>query len=77
MRLLGPLLETDRGLVYICGIAGMELGVMQKLSGILSPEALDQYVGLDDNVRDTVASWDRKMIHKQVRPTRKMFLEVY
>ncbi len=71
------LLETDRGLIYICGIAGMELGVMQKLAGILSPEALDQYIGLDDNIRDTVATWDRKMIHKQVRPTRKMFMEVY
>ena len=71
------LLSSSRGLIYICGIAGMELGVMQRLTGILSPDALEQYLGIDDDVRKTVATWDRKMIHKQIRPTRRMFMEVY
>jgi len=32
-----PVLESPRGLVYICGIAGMELGVFQRMTTELSP----------------------------------------
>lgn len=72
-----PLLERERTLVYICGIAGMELGVMQRLTTELSPAARDQYLHVDSETAADVENWTRRMIHKQIRPTRRMFLEVY
>jgi ferredoxin--NADP+ reductase len=72
-----PVLESQRTLVYVCGIAGMELGVFQRMTTELSPAAREQYLGVDAEVQQDVGAWTRRMIHKQVRPTRRVFLEVY
>jgi len=71
------MLSGGRALVYICGIAGMEIGVFQSLAKMLGPEALGQFLACDEDALRDVESWNRRMIHKQVRPTRKVFLEVY
>lgn len=75
--LLRPVFESERTLIYVCGIAGMELGVFQRLHTTLPASARDQYLGVDPEVAGEPKSWDRKMIHKQIKPTRRMFLEVY
>ncbi len=75
-ELLVPLLSSDRTLVYICGLAGMELGVFQALSRVLPPPAREPYLELDPAAGDP-AAWQRSMIHRQVCPTRRVFLEVY
>jgi ferredoxin--NADP+ reductase len=74
---LVPVLESERTLVYVCGIAGMELGIMQRLTTELAPAPREQYLQVDAEVLGEVEGWTRRMIHKQVRPTRRMFLEVY
>ncbi len=71
-----PVLSGERGLVYICGIAGMELGVLQGLARGLAPRALEQYVRVDASAGEP-AQWKRSMIHKLVSPTRRVFVEVY
>lgn len=70
-------LGSGRTLVYICGIAGMELGVLQALAKMLPREALGQYLICEDGALDDIDAWDRRMLHKQIRPTRKVFIEVY
>jgi hypothetical protein len=50
---------------------------MQRLTTELPPSARDQYVQVDADAAADVDGWTRRMIHKQVRPTRRMFLEVY
>jgi ferredoxin--NADP+ reductase len=70
-------LEGERGLIYICGIAGMELGVCQGLAMGLPAAAREQYLGVDADVLQDIPSWTRRMLHKQVRPTRRVFMEVY
>ncbi len=72
-----PMLESPRTLVYVCGIAGMELGIFQQIARGLSGPARDQYFQLDPAAAADISGWDRKMIHKQVRPTKRVFLEVY
>jgi ferredoxin--NADP+ reductase len=72
-----PLLESSRTLVYICGLAGMELGIFQKMAGLLPDHALQQYLKIDPEAVADVRSWTRAMLHKQVRPTRRIFIEVY
>lgn len=73
----GALLASGRTLVYVCGIAGMELGVLQAIATILGPAGAEAYVrGTAEVMRDPGA-WDRRMIPRQVQPTRRVFLEVY
>lgn len=75
--LLIPMLESERTLIYVCGIAGMELGLLQKLARCLPPSALEQYLTADAQTLGEVDTWTRRMLHKQVKPTRRVFLEVY
>lgn len=72
-----PLLEGERTLIYICGLAGMELGIFQRLAGILPDHALEQYLRVDPAVISDIRLWQRSMLHRQIRPTRRVFVEVY
>lgn len=74
---IAELLQGPRTLLYVCGVAGMELGILQALPSVLTPAAVGQYLRTDPEVSADPASWTRRMIHKQVRPTRRVFLEVY
>lgn len=74
--LLLPLFASSRTLVYICGLAGMELGIFQHLARQLPEAALHQYLHIDPAARDA-HKWERRMLHKEVKVTRRVFLEVY
>lgn len=76
-EVLSPILESPRTLVYICGIAGMELGVLQQIARVLPGGALEQYVEVDSAARADVGGWTRAMLQKQVKPTRRVMMEVY
>lgn len=71
------LLTDERTLLYVCGIAGMELGIFKHLAKMLPADQLDAYLEVDPEVRSDPDSWDRKMIPRKVRPTKRVFLEVY
>jgi len=74
---LGAMLSSERALVYICGIAGMELGILQGMARGLGASAARQYLQISPEVAGDIGAWTRKMIHKQVQITRRVFLEVY
>jgi len=74
---LQPMLASERTLIYICGLAGMELGVFQTLARILPPEQLAQYLTVSDELLADVDNWERSMIPKQLKKTKRVFLEVY
>ncbi|MEM9066229.1 MAG: hypothetical protein AAGB51_12145 [Planctomycetota bacterium] len=73
---LVPLLEDKRSLVYVCGIAGMELGIFRELHARLDPGRLGRLLAVDQEAGDPTG-WNRKMVNRQLKPTRRMFLEVY
>lgn len=75
-RLL-PILTGGRALVYICGLAGMELGIFQELALLLNGSALEQFLRVDAEAMRDIRRWNRSLIHKQVRPTHRVFMEVY
>ncbi|MBL4591476.1 MAG: hypothetical protein JKY96_05900 [Phycisphaerales bacterium] len=74
---LMPMLNADRTLVYICGIAGMELGIFKTLARTLSTDQLAQYLTLDPAIASDLDSWERRMIPRAIKPTKRIFLEVY
>lgn len=75
-RLL-PVFKSERTLMYICGVAGMELGIFQQLAFNLDEQGLAQYLDCDREALSDIRKWSRQMIHKQVRPTKRVFMEVY
>jgi ferredoxin--NADP+ reductase len=72
-----PMLASERTLIYICGIAGMELGILQTLARMLPSDQLAQYLSVDPKIGSDIDSWERKMIPRTVKPTKRVFLEVY
>lgn len=74
---LTEVLARPTTLVYICGILGMEIGIFQQMARILPPEVLAQYLRVDAQVADDIDSWTRRMLHRKLKPTRRVFLEVY
>ncbi len=74
---LGPMLASKRTLIYVCGIAGMELGVFQTLARLLPPDQLAQYLSLAPEIAGDIDNWERRMIPKKIKKTKRVFLEVY
>ena len=74
---LRPMLDSDRTLVYVCGIAGMEMGVFRTLWTMLPPDRRTQYLRVAEDVPADPALWDRRMIPRQIKPTKRVFMEVY
>lgn len=72
-----PLLSSDRTLVYVCGIAGMELGIFQHMARHLPPSTLEQYLTVDPAAMGDIPSWNRKMLHRELKVSKRVFLEVY
>lgn len=75
--LMEPILTDDRSLVYLCGLAGMEVGVFQELARLLPPAKLERLLRVDPEVAGEIDGWGRKMVNRSLKPTRRMFLEVY
>ncbi|MCZ6708747.1 MAG: hypothetical protein O7B25_00120 [Gammaproteobacteria bacterium] len=71
------LLCSQRGLIYICGVKGMEIGIYQQLAKLLPPEALDRYLRIEPSALADIESWDHRALRKHVRPTGRVFVEVY
>ena len=71
------MLSSERTLIYICGVAGMELGIFQALARLLTDEQLSQYLKIKPELRSGVDSWERRMIPRGIKPSKRVFLEVY
>lgn len=75
MEVFGPVVQNPRTLVYICGLAGMQIGLFQVMAmqGVgegfmaIKPEL----TGVDPG------SWEDDKIKRYVRPTRRCMVEVY
>lgn len=72
-----PTLESGCTLIYICGVAGMEVGIYQALAGSLTGEALRQYLRCEPEALSSVASWSRASLHHAVKLSDRVFVEVY
>lgn len=72
----GPLLESPRTLIYICGLAGMQFGLFRVLAhhGLGGPFLRirdDELAEMDG--RD----WPDERMRRGVRPTKRCLIEVY
>lgn len=75
LDLFGEVLRRPTTLIYICGLAGMQVGLFQ----LLGRHALDHgYLTRDEQIADIPpAEWTEEQIKRRVRPTHRCMLEVY
>ncbi|MCZ6871485.1 MAG: hypothetical protein O7G84_18465 [Gammaproteobacteria bacterium] len=71
------LLCSERGLIYVCGIEGMEIGIYQALAKLLPREWLGRYLQIEPAALTDIDSWDRRALRTHVKHTSRVFLEVY
>ena len=74
---LPEMLANPRTLVYICGLAGMELGILRAVYETLGRDTASGLLTVDDEAASDPASWTRRMLNRQIKPSRRVFLEVY
>lgn len=70
-----PLLESNRTLIYACGLAGMQVGIFKALAiaGLGG-----QYLTVHEEIAAIAPSeWTTEQIKRRVRPTHRCMLEVY
>lgn len=72
-----PQLISERNLIYICGLAGMEVGIFQQIAQALQGAALEQYLTVQGEALHAIRSWNRKSLKEHVRHTGRILLEVY
>ena len=74
-EVFGPILSSDRGLMYMCGLVGMQFGIYQLFAekGITGA-----YMTLKDDIKDVPCSeWDRELMRRYIKPTHRLMVEVY
>jgi len=69
------MLESQRTLIYVCGLAGMQIGLFR----LLAQHGLaDGYLSIHEELADSdPAAWTEEQIKRRVRPTHRCMLEVY
>ena len=75
LELHKPMLTNERTLMYICGLAGMQLGIFELLAraGLGAP-----FLKVRDELADVPpAEWSAEQIKRYVRPPHRCMLEVY
>ncbi len=73
-EVLQPIVSQNNTLIYVCGLKGMELGLFQ----IMAREGYLDYLRIDDEIRDKPpAEWVIEDLKKRIRPSERLFVEVY
>ncbi|MFO8029796.1 MAG: hypothetical protein R6U28_08035 [Cyclonatronaceae bacterium] len=73
-EVLHPIASRKNTLIYVCGLKGMELGLFQ----LLAREGYRDYLRIDEAIRNKPPmEWDREDLKKRIRPSERLFLEVY
>jgi len=73
---IDSMLASERTLIYICGLAGMELGIFRAMAESLPPETLTEYLTIGDDAPPP-GEWTAAMIPRTIKPTPRVLTEVY
>lgn len=70
-----PILSSDRGLLYLCGLIGMQFGVYKMLAAYGLSDAYMTIKG--EALEVSSEDWTREQMRRYVRPSERMMVEVY
>ncbi len=75
IAVLGPLLQSPRTLIYICGLLGMQLGIYRVLA---AANLLEAYATIGPEVEGVdPGDWTSEQVKRHVRATARCMVEVY
>lgn len=70
-----PFLRSSRTLIYVCGLAGMQIGLFRTLA---RHDLAEGYLAIHEELAGIApAEWTDEQIKRRVRPGRRCMLEVY
>ena len=73
--IFGPILKSDRGLMYLCGLVGMQFGIYQLFA---KKGITDAYMTIKDDLKDVSHdNWNREQMRRYIKPTHRLMVEVY
>ncbi len=73
--LFASILSSDRGLMYMCGLVGMQFGIYQLFAEKGIAEA---YMTIKDDLQDIPFNeWDKEQMRRYIKPTHRLMVEVY
>ncbi|MEX0684631.1 MAG: hypothetical protein WD267_03755 [Balneolales bacterium] len=73
-ELLHPILKQDNTLIYVCGLKGMETGIYKSLAKY----GFKDYLKISEKIAGKDPDdWDKEDLKRNVKPSNRMFLEVY
>lgn len=75
LDVFGPLIDSPRTLIYMCGLIGMQFGMYKVFARHNLGEG---YVMVKDDIADTpIDDWDTLSMRRHIKPTPRCMLEVY
>jgi ferredoxin--NADP+ reductase len=75
MDVFEPLLRSDRTLMYLCGLAGMQIGLFRSMA---AAGLAAGFLNIHEEISGTdPAHWSDEQIKRRIRPTHRCMLEVY
>lgn len=74
-EVFGSILASNRGLMYMCGLAGMQFGIYQ----LFAEKGVTQaYIEIKDDLKDVPFSeWNKEQMRRYIKPTHRLMVEVY
>jgi len=74
-EVFGPILTSNRGLMYLCGLIGMQFGTYQ----LFAERGIAQaYMTIKDDLKDVpVSEWNIEQMRRYIKPTPRLMVEVY
>ena len=74
-EVFGSILASNRGLMYMCGLVGMQFGIYQ----LFAEKGVTQgYIEIKDDLKDVPFSeWNKEQMRRYIKPTHRLMVEVY
>ena len=74
-EVFGPILSSERGLMYLCGLLGMQFGIYQ----LFAEKGISKaYMTMKDDINEIPHSdWNREQMRRYIKPTHRLMVEVY
>ncbi len=70
-----PMLRSDRTLMYLCGLAGMQIGLFRSIA---AAGLAGGFLNIHEEISATdPAQWTDEQVKRRIRPTHRCMLEVY
>jgi len=71
----GPILSSNRGIMYMCGLVGIQWSIYQLLA---EKKITESYMTIKDDLDEVpYTEWTKEQMRRYIKPTHRLLVEVY